>query len=251
MKVVILGSGTGVPVKDRMCAGVYIRAAGEHVLCDAGPGTLRRLVQIGVTYLDLDRIFLTHFHPDHCLDLVSVLFAMRIPQPPRTKPLTVYGPRGLKTLYRRLNSAFHGWIAPEMYRLTLTELGSTRLRLPGYRVATERMRHSAIALGYRLEAGGRCVAYSGDTDRCDEVVRLGRGADLLILECSMTDERKVAGHLTPSECGQIAQAAGCRHLVVTHLYPVFDGYDIRARIRCAFRGRVTVARDRAAFALRG
>ena len=249
MKVVLLGTGTGVVVKERGYAGLYVRAAGRHLLFDAGPGTLRQLARVGVTSLDLDAVFLTHFHPDHCLDLVSILFAMRMPHPARTKPLTVYGPKGLRLLYRRLHTAFHGWIAPRAYRLTLEEIGETTLRLPGYTVQTRRMRHGTAALGYRLETGGRSLAYSGDTDMCPGIEALGRGADLLILECSAPDELKVAGHLTPSECGRIARQAGCRHLALTHFYPVFQGYDIRGRVRKAFGGRVTLARDFQAFTL--
>ena len=59
----------------------------------------------------------------------------------------------------------------------------------------------------------------------------------------MTDERKVAGHLTPTECGRIAEQANCRHLALTHFYPVFKGYDVRKRVRRHFRGRLTLARD--------
>jgi ribonuclease BN (tRNA processing enzyme) len=66
---------------------------------------------------------------------------------------------------------------------------------------------------------------------------------VLILECSMPDERKVSGHLTPSECGRIAAEAGCRHLVLTHFYPVVRNGAIRARVRRAFAGRLTLARD--------
>ncbi len=249
MKIVILGSGTGVPVKTRGYAGIHVRVAGEHLLLDAGPGTLKQLVRLGVTYVDLDRIFLTHYHPDHCLDLVSILFAMRLPEPARTTPLIIYGPRGLRTLYRRLNTAFHHWIAPRTYRLTLRELGDTTLRLGGYTVRTKRMNHSTAALGYRLEAQGKSVTYSGDTDVCPEIVQLGHKADLLILECSMTDERKVRGHLTPTECGQIAAHARCRRLVLTHFYPVFQGYHIRQRVRRSFHGPVTLATDFASFRL--
>jgi len=248
MRVVILGSGTGVPDlrTPRGYASIYVRLGGEHLLLDAGPGTLKQLARLGVTYLDLDRIFLTHFHPDHCLDLVSILFAMRIPQPARTKPLVIYGPRGLRRLYRRLNTAFQGWIEPRTYRLTLRELPRrpSGLRLAGYTVRTKTMHHAeGRALGYRLEEGGRCCVYSGDTDVCRGIITLGRRADLLILECSMTDERKVEGHLTPTECGRIAAQAGCRHLLLTHFYPVFLGYNIRSRVRRAFRGRLTLARD--------
>jgi ribonuclease BN (tRNA processing enzyme) len=222
---------------------VYVHTGREHLVLDAGAGTLQRLARLGVTFLDIDRVFLTHFHPDHCLDLVSFLFAMRCPKPARTKPLTVYGPHGLTRLYRRLNTAWQRWIEPRSYRLRLVELHPGLVRLPGYRVRTVAMYHSTEALGYRLEAGGRIVAYSGDTDAGDDVVALGRRADVLILECSMTDETKVEGHLTPRECGQIAAEARCGHLVLTHFYPVFARYDIRRRVRTHFRGRLTLAKD--------
>lgn len=243
MRVTILGAGTTIPAPAHSPAGIYVRVAGEHLLLDAGPGTLQRLLTAGCTFLELDRIFLTHYHLDHCLELATFLFAARIPQPARKKPLAVYGPRGLARLYRRLNSAFRGWLEPKTYRLTLKELDETTLKLRGYTVSARWMNHSAPALGYRLEADGKRLAYSGDTDVCESVVALGREADLLILECSVTDERKVAGHLTPTACGRIAALAGCRHLVLTHFYPVFQGYDIRRRVRRCFRGRLTLARD--------
>ena len=243
MRVIILGAGTAIPARGHSPAGLYVKAGGQHLLFDAGPGTLQRLQAIGVTVRQLDRIFLTHYHVDHCLELVTVLFALRIPQPARTKPLCIYGPRGLKALYRQLNAAFHQWLEPRTYRLTLNEVDETTIRLGRSTLTTRRMRHSTSALGYRLEAGGKCVAYSGDTDVCDNIVALGREANLLILECSLPDERKVSGHLTPSECGEIAAAAGCRHLALTHFYPVFPGYDIRRRVRRFFPGRLTLAKD--------
>lgn len=244
MRVTILGAGTAIPAKDRSPSGLYVQAGGEHLVFDAGPGTLARLRAIGVTFLQLDRVFLTHYHIDHCLDLVTMLFAMRIPQPARTKPLTVYGPKGLKRLYRRLNSAFNGWLAPRSYHLALKELRDTTLWLPGYTVRTKRMDHYATgAIGYRIDTKGASVAYSGDTEACPGIVELGREATLLILECSVPDHRKVEGHLTPTACGRIAAEANCRHLVLTHFYPVFQGIDIRRRVRAAFRGRLTIAKD--------
>jgi ribonuclease BN (tRNA processing enzyme) len=181
MKVVILGSGTGVPERNRGCAGIYVNVAGEHITLDAGAGTARALAALGVTYLDLDRIFLTHFHPDHCLDLVSLLFAMRIPHPARKKPLTVYGPKGLLQLYRRLEKAFPGWINPKTYKLSLKEISEGSISFKGYKVSAERMKHSTRAIGYRIESQGKTLAYSGDTDFCKGAVRLGRNSDLFIL----------------------------------------------------------------------
>ena len=244
MYVTILGAGTAIPAARHSPAGIYVRVAREHILLDAGPGTLQRLHTVGVPYRRLSRIFLTHFHLDHCLDLASILFALRIPQMKRRAPLTIYGPPGLKQLYTRLNRAFHVWLTPRGFRLTIYELRDAMLRLPGYTIQTRRMNHYATgAIGYRLTAHGKSLAYSGDTDVCDGVVELGREAGTLILECSVTDEEKVNGHLTPTECGEIAAAADCRHLVLTHFYPVFKGYDIRVRVRRSFKGRLTLARD--------
>jgi ribonuclease BN (tRNA processing enzyme) len=250
MRVVVLGAGTGIPAKDYSPAGVYVQIAHEHVLLDAGAGTLQRLRRAGVTYLDLDRVFLTHFHPDHCLDLVSLLFAARLPEPARTKPLTIYGPRGLKRLLRAFHRAYPTWLQPRTYRLNVKELGERTLWLPGYTVRTRRMNHYETgALGYRLEVDGKSIVYSGDTDACQAVVELGEEADLLLLECSVTDKRKVPGHLTPTECGRLAAIAACRRLVLTHFYPVFKGYDIRGRVRKAYRGPLTLARDFTSFRL--
>jgi len=244
MQATILGAGTAIPAKRHSPAGLYVQVAGEHLLLDAGAGTLQRLAALGAPWQQLDRVFLTHFHIDHCLDLASILFAYRLPQLKRRKPLAVYGPPGLRRLYRQLNAAFRGWLTPRGFRLILTELQTSHLRFKGYTVQTRRMKHYATnAIGYRLTSAGKSLAYSGDTDVCRGVVELGRDADALILECSVPDKRKVVGHLTPSECAAIAEASGCRHLVLTHFYPVFEGYDIRRRVRRTFRGRLTLARD--------
>jgi ribonuclease BN (tRNA processing enzyme) len=248
MRAVVLGAGTAIPAAGFSPAGLYVRVGREQVLFDAGPGTVQRLHQAGGSFKQIDRVFLSHYHLDHCLDLATLLFALRIPDQPRTKPLAVYGPPGLKRFYRRLNSALNGWLTPTHHPLTLKEVRSSSLTLPGYTVATLPMRHAAEAIGYRVtDAHNRTLAYSGDTDVCEEVVALGRHAHALVLECSMPDERKVAGHLTPTECGRIAADAGCRHLILTHFYPVFGGYDIRKRVKRAFRGRLTLARDLSSF----
>lgn len=245
MKVVILGAGTAVPQTGHSPAGIYVSVGGEHLLLDAGAGTLQRLHSIGVTLLAIDKVFLTHYHIDHCLDLVSLLFALRIPRLMRKKPLSIYGPRGLKKLYRDLDAAFHGWLKPRGYRLLIKELGEGTLRFDRYTVTAKKMDHYQTgALGYRIAAKGKSVAYSGDTDYCPAIVALGRRCDLLILECSVTDKQKVEGHLTPSECGRIAAEADCRHLALTHFYPVFKGYPTRGKVRRFFkRGRITLARD--------
>lgn len=244
MRIVVLGAGTAIPASGYSPSGIYVQVAKEHILLDAGSGTLQRLQKAGLPWHRIDRIFLTHFHLDHCLDLASILFAYRLPQLARKKPLAVYGPAGLKRLYTRLNTAFQGWMSPRGFKLTITEIGEANLRMGGYTVGTRRMNHyKTRAVGYRITHAGKSLAYSGDTALCRGILELGYQTDLLMLECAVTDEKKMEGHLSPSLCGQIAAKTDCNHLLLTHFYPVFEGYDIRKRLRRFYRGRVTLAKD--------
>ena len=77
----------------------------------------------------------------------------------------------------------------------------------------------------------------------EEIVALGRRADLLILECSMPDARKVEGHLTPGECGRIARQAQARRLALTHFYPIVELAPARRSVRRAYSSPLTLARD--------
>jgi ribonuclease BN (tRNA processing enzyme) len=94
-----------------------------------------------------------------------------------------------------------------------------------------------------VQAEGRSLVYSGDTDYCGNIVRLGKEADLLILECSFPEERKKEGHLTPSLAGRIAREAQSKKLLLTHFYPVFQGHDIREECRKEYSGEILLAVD--------
>jgi ribonuclease BN (tRNA processing enzyme) len=101
-----------------------------------------------------------------------------------------------------------------------------------------------MSRGYRFEfANGKSLVVSGDTDYCDGMIDLGREADLMILECSMPDDMKVQGHMTPSECGKLAQKANCRKLCLTHFYPVCDQKDVRKKCLAEYGGELFLAED--------
>jgi ribonuclease BN (tRNA processing enzyme) len=87
------------------------------------------------------------------------------------------------------------------------------------------------------------MVYSGDTEPCDEVVRLARGANLLILEASFPDSQEIKGHLTPSQAGRIASLAGVERLILTHFYPECLATDIAAQCRKTYGGLLTLATD--------
>ena len=92
MKVTILGSGTCVPRLSRSASSMLVETGKAKILVDLGPGTMRRLLEYGLTIFDLTHIFLTHFHPDHTSELVPLLFATKYPDgAARTRQLTIAG----------------------------------------------------------------------------------------------------------------------------------------------------------------
>jgi len=247
VEVWLLGSGTGIPHPRRRPPALAVRTGKHLFLFDCGAGTLWSLAQVGLEFRDLDWLFLTHFHPDHTGDLASLLFAARSPVYGRRKPLTIGGPTGLVGFHKRLSDLYGQWIHLERDLLSLQEIdpsGSASLDLPGDRLVTLPMAHTAASLGFRLETGqGAVIAYSGDTDYCANAVLLAKEADLFICECSFPDHLKTAGHLSPRWAGRLAREARCRCLLLTHLYPACDGVDVAAACRQEYDGDILVAED--------
>jgi len=244
MNLFVLGSGTCIPTVERGPSGLALAVDSHLIFFDGGGGSLRQMVRLGVDYRRVDFLCLSHFHPDHVSDFVPFLFAMNYTVGfTRSLPLHIIGPPGVENFYARLKEIYGEWIAAKTYPLSFHPANEDRLEFPDFSVDTLPMFHSASSIGFRVEAGRKAAVYSGDTDYCENVVRLGKKADLLILECSFPDERKAAGHLTPSLAGRIAREASCKKLLLTHFYPVFQGHDILKESRKEFSGEILLAED--------
>ncbi len=243
-EIIILGSGTGVPSIRRGAPGFALKLGKETFLFDSGSGTLNRLLRAGIDYREIDYIFYSHFHPDHVAELVPFMFACKYHTQPRTKKLKLFGPPGLKRYYGNIHKLYKRWIRPETYRIQINELKGNPRKSREWTVSTRRLQHSKASIGYRVRlTNGKTIVYSGDTNFSKSLIDLSRDADLLILECSFPDRLSCPGHLTPRLAGKVAAAAGCRHLVLTHFYPVCDKYDIRSACRKEYKGKLTLARD--------
>ncbi len=244
MELIVTGSGTAALQSDRGPSGYVLRVAGETCLLDGGTGTLLKCLQAGVSYRDFDRLFYTHLHPDHTIDLVPFLFATRnTPGFTRTKPLRIHGPRGFASFYDRLLDLFGRSMVDADYEIEIVELDETEIDAGAFKLQSRLMAHADNAIGYRFEAEERVFAYSGDTDYCQGIIELARGADLLLLECSFSDAHKVSNHLSPTQAGEIARQAGVRKLLLTHIYPPFDEHEILDCAARRFDGPIEIARD--------
>ncbi len=230
LDVVFLGTAGSMPTAQRAPAALLVRRGGDKLLFDCGEGTQRQLLRSSVGLLELEEVFLTHFHADHVLGLPGMLktFALR----GRELPLTVYGPRGLVDLLGSLRRV----LGKLTYELKLVELdGGDVLERSGYRLATFDVAHGVSALGWSLieatrpgrfdvEAAdrlgipsgpargalqrgetvgtvkpedvlgpprpGRKLVITGDTGPSDAIVEAAWGADVLITEATFADEER-------------------------------------------------------------
>ncbi len=245
--LIVLGSGTALPTTTRGSPGYLLGFPdGSGVLLDAGPGSVRAAAHHGFPLERLRGVLLTHFHPDHCLDLFALLFGLRNPAMAGHSVLLL-GPVGLKDLCERMTGVFGDWVRLREGSGDILELepGAFQVEvgdgvLQGEAVA---MPHLAHSLGYRIHGSRQSLAYSGDTGPGDAVVELGEGADLYLLEAAFPDGKESAKHLTPTQAAQLAEKSGCQRLLLTHFYPETDESDVLGAATQHFSGSVLLAED--------
>ncbi len=248
MKLIILGSGTAVPLADRASPSVAIFIEDQFLLMDIGPGTVRQLALAGLNHEDIDYIGISHFHPDHTADLIHFIFATR--HPPivkRRKLFTIIGPKGINEFLKLLRRPYGNWLDLPPGLMKIEELntgGKDKKEFDAFKVLSAPLNHSPHSIGLRIEDNsGRTIVYSGDTGYCEAIVDLARGADLLILESSFPEGEEVEGHLTPSQAGDIATRSGVKRLLLTHFYPECLRSERETQCRKTYQGELILATD--------
>ncbi|MGA6164114.1 MBL fold metallo-hydrolase [Amycolatopsis magusensis] len=243
MRLTILGCSGSVPCPDKPASGYLLEASGFRLLMDLGNGTLAEL-QRHADPLEVDAMLLSHLHADHCAD-VTALTVLRRFHPSvlggRALPrLPLHGPSESAT---RLARAY----APDSVELAETDLADVfdfrplsgeAFRLGPFEVLPVPVVHPCEAYGFRITAGGRTLAFTGDTAVTDELDRLADGVDVLLAEASWThDPTRPAGmHLSGVEAGALAARTGAGKLLLTHVLPWTDGDAVLAEARTTFTG---------------
>ncbi len=213
-----------------------------RILLDLGNGALGPL-QNYVRPEQLDGVFLSHLHPDHCVDMCALYVALNYnPAGAPEQRLPVYGPANT---FDRLEKAYgeheHGSLA-KSYEVH-EYLPDEPIAFGPFTITPRQVLHPVEAYGLRVEADGAVLTYSGDTDACPNLVEAARDADLFLCEASFVEGRDAARgiHLTGRRAGQIATEAGVAQLMLTHL-PVWNDPDVvLAQARETFAGPITLA----------
>lgn len=233
MDLTVLGCAGTFPGPDSPCSGYLVEHDGFRLVLDLGAGALGAL-QRHVDLLEVDAVYLSHLHADHCIDLVAYSYARRYhPRgvPPR---LPVYGPVGTA---ERICNAFETPPADGLLDVfDFHEVPPGEQQIGPFAVRTVRSNHPVECHAIRLTAGGRSLTYSGDTGECPDLVELARGTDLFLCEASWShDDANPPGiHLSGRQAGEHAAKADVGRLVVTHIVAWADADAVVAEARTAF-----------------
>ncbi|WP_200209001.1 MBL fold metallo-hydrolase [Micromonospora coerulea] len=238
MRITVLGGLGAWPTARQACSGFLVEHEGFRLLIDPGYATLQPLLY-RVPAAQVDAVYVSHGHPDHCADLQPLLRA-RVLADRSGPPLPVYAPAGSLD---RLLAIDEPGLVDGAYRLHGFDPGET-FGLGPYTVETGALPHWVPNAGARVTGRGVVLAYTGDTGSSPHLVDLARDADLLIAEATYVDaipDRHAGNLSSAAEVGRYAAAARARHVLLTHLWPGTDPQAAAAAARRGYDGRVEVA----------
>ncbi|GIV62194.1 MBL fold metallo-hydrolase [Rhodocaloribacter litoris] len=242
----LLGTGAALTDPHRHTTMLAFSDGASTFVIDCGGDVVQRMLAAGLDLNTLSGLFITHEHPDHVSGFP--LFIEKIWLSGRKAPLPVYGiAPALEQAWRCLSAFNIGhWDIPELLwrEIDLAE-GAPVFEDAAWRVTASPGVHTVPVTGVRVEskASGGAVVYSGDTEPCESIARLARGANLLVHEANGPGY----GHTSPVDAARIAARAGVERLLLTHLPPGLSDADLTDARRHFARTELAEELDTRAF----
>ena len=224
MKVHFLGTSSASVTADRDNTSILAEAGSNLVLFDCGGNPAGKILHLGYEPLDLDAIFLTHLHIDHCYGLPTLLFHMFLAK--RSRPLKLFCPEEEFDIMNQqlLSHGIENDVRTYSIEKVAVPADPTRLlwETDHAAVCAGESEHSRACRAYRLQEirTGRKIVLTGDTTPLDDMVTLTENVDLLIHESTYLDSHeKLAsdyGHSTARQAGMIAARSKAKALALVH-----------------------------------
>jgi ribonuclease BN (tRNA processing enzyme) len=278
-RITLLGTGTPAPSLQRAGSGYLIEVGTARIVMDHGPDAHHRLIQSGRRAVDVTHAFFTHLHYDHCMDYGRLVLQRWDQGADKIPDLDVFGPPPLVRMTEQLFGA-EGVYGPDIrarieHQSSIDVFrargGTVPRRRPnprvrevkpgdviegdGWKVTVGQATHVQPyldCLAYRLDAADGSVCYTGDSGSSDDIVELARGCDVLI-HMNHYFSGTAPSPAYRAACGNhrdnalIAQRAGVKTLVLTHLLAQIDHPRIREQIvheiQDVFEGKVVWGED--------
>jgi ribonuclease BN (tRNA processing enzyme) len=220
MQLRFVGCGDAFGSGGRFNTCFHVTGTRVNFLIDCGASSLPALKRLGIARDDIDLILITHFHGDHFGGLPFLLLDAQFTR--RTRPLVIAGPQGIEQKLPQLMEALfeHSSKTKQRFDLSVVALEPGRSRTFGeVKVTPYPVMHGESGgpfLAYRIEAEGRIITYSADTEWTETLIPAARGADLFIAEAYCYD-RVVKNHLSLKTLEAHLSEIDPKRLVLTHM----------------------------------
>jgi ribonuclease BN (tRNA processing enzyme) len=220
MQLQFVGCGDALGSGGRFNTCFQVTGASVNFLIDCGASSLPALKRLGIAREAVDLVLITHFHGDHFGGLPFLLLDAQFTR--RTRPLVIAGPEGIETKLANLMETLfeHSSKTKQRFDLSVVALKPEQGRIFGEVTVTPypvvHGESGGPFLAYRIEAEGRVIAYSADTEWTDTLVPAARGADLFIAEAYCYD-KIVKNHLSLKTLEAHLPEINAKRLVLTHL----------------------------------
>ncbi len=270
-KVITLGTGSPAITPDRMGPATLVRFGDKNFLVDVGQSCTASLVKKGIKLNAVTNVFFTHHHADHNFDYMTLAIG-GWNGPKGRRKLTLVGPAKTRELHNMVIKFFKKDL---QYRLDygfpkdgllenvdIKELeGENSFMLDGVKVSTTNVPHTAYTLAYRFDANGQSVVVSGDLTYSENLIRLSKNTDILVIDTHLVDEfvktlpeaalkNMKKAHATVEDVARMGAKSGAKKMILTHLPPVpFNKDKLKSEIRKIYKGDVEIASDSAEYVI--
>lgn len=227
MKLTVLGSGSTIPHPQRSSSAYWLETNSGTILLDCSAAAPLRMAQEKLDWPNLDVIWISHFHLDHCGGLAPFLAGTKHTEAmkERTKPLRIFGPKGLKKLVAGFSDVNNYRLLEQPFPVEVIEIEELEKFeiLPCVEAVAMSTPHTDESHAIHLrDADGKTLVYSADTGFSEVVGAFANGVDLFVLECTFIRDKPVKKHLELAEAIYLIRKAKPKRAMLTHFYPEWD-----------------------------
>jgi ribonuclease BN (tRNA processing enzyme) len=220
MQLQFVGCGDAFGSGGRQNTCFHVTGAAVNFLIDCGATSLPALNRLGIVREAIDLILITHFHGDHFAGLPFLMLDAQSSR--RARPLVIAGPQGVEMKLKAAMEVMfeHSSKTQQLFKLSVLELKPEEtIDFGGVTVTPYPVVHGEFGgpfLAYRIEAEGRIICYSADTEWTEALIPAAREADLFIAEAYYYD-RIVKNHLSLKTLEVHLDKINAKKLILTHM----------------------------------
>ncbi|MFD1739133.1 MBL fold metallo-hydrolase [Bacillus salitolerans] len=238
MKVTVIGFWGGFPGKNEATSGYLVEHKDFKLLVDCGSGVISQM-QNYIQVEELDAVIISHYHNDHVCDIGALQYGRLISGflGKQMSLLEIYG-------HQQDQQGYESLTYPNVTKALPYDPESS-VTIGPFSISFLQTDHPVPCYAMRIEADGTSFVYTADTSYKEEFVSFSKGTDLLICECNLYAgmDGKKAGHMTSTDAGLLAQQAGVKELLLTHLPHFGNHAELMEQANELYKGRVSLAKS--------